>query len=91
MTGRARNCGGHEAAASTSLGYADYLQLPGLLSLQQPVGAPPVPDELLFIKTYDSDHTKAWQTPHTSFVDPSAGEDAIPRASLDIRAAVSWD
>lgn len=48
------------------------------------------PDELLFIKTYDSDHTKAWQTPHTSFVDPSAGPDAVPRASLDIRAAVLW-
>ena len=49
------------------------------------------PDELLFIKTYDSDHSKAWQTPHTSFVDPSAPPDAPPRMSLDIRAAVSWD
>lgn len=48
-------------------------------------------DELLFIKTYDSDHTKAWQTPHTSFIDPSAPPDAPPRESLDIRAVVSWD
>lgn len=48
-------------------------------------------DELLFIKTYDADHTKAWQTPHTSFVDPSAPADAQPRESLDIRVAVCWD
>lgn len=48
-------------------------------------------DELLFIKTYDSDHSKAWQTPHTSFVDPSAPADAPPRESLDIRAVVFWD
>ena len=49
------------------------------------------PSELLVIKTYDSDHTKAWQTPHTSFVDPSAPKDAPARASLDIRAVVFWD
>lgn len=48
-------------------------------------------DELLFIKTYDSDHAKAWQTPHTSFVDPSAPPDAPPRESFDIRAAVCWE
>lgn len=47
-------------------------------------------DELLFIKTYDSDHSKAWQVPHTSFIDPSAGERGVPRESLDIRAAVYW-
>lgn len=47
-------------------------------------------DELLFIKTYDSDHSKAWQVPHTSFVDPSAGPNAPARESLDIRAAVYW-
>jgi hypothetical protein len=48
-------------------------------------------DEVLFIKTYDSDHTRAWQTPHTSFVDPSAPPDAPPRESLDIRAVAFWE
>ncbi len=47
-------------------------------------------DELLFIKTFDSDDTKAWRVPHTSFVDPSA-LDAPPRQSMDIRAAVFWN
>jgi len=31
------------------MGYAEYLQLPALLSLQRPLGAPRVADELLFI------------------------------------------
>lgn len=48
-------------------------------------------DELLLLKTYDSDHTRAWQTPHTSFVDPSAPPEAPPRESFDIRAAVLWE
>jgi len=47
--------------------------------------------EVLFIKTFDSDDTKAWRVPHTSFIDPSAPADAPPRQSIDIRAVAFWD
>lgn len=48
-------------------------------------------DELLFIKAYDSDDSKAWLVPHSAFVDPSAPDDAPPRMSIDYRALVFWD
>jgi tryptophan 2,3-dioxygenase len=48
MSTSARNCGS-KGFAPASNAYADYLQLPALLSLQRPAGSPPVPDELLFI------------------------------------------
>src|SRR4029077_12447916 len=40
------------------------------------------PDEVIFIKLYDSDHTKAWRCPHTAFRDMSR-PDARPRRSME--------
>ncbi len=48
-------------------------------------------DELLIIKAYDSDESRAWRVPHTGFVDPSAPPDAPPRVSMDIRAIALFD
>jgi hypothetical protein len=42
------------------------------------------PDEVIFIKLYDSDHTKAWRCPHTAFRD-SSRPDARPRRSMEFR------
>jgi len=43
------------------------------------------PDEVIFIKLYDSDHTKAWRCPHTAFRDGTR-PDARPRRSMEFRA-----
>jgi hypothetical protein len=43
------------------------------------------PDEVIFIKLYDSDHTKAWRCPHTAFRDNTC-PDAYPRRSMEFRA-----
>ena len=43
------------------------------------------PDEVIFIKIYDSDHDKAWRCPHTAFRDTSR-PDARPRRSMEFRA-----
>jgi hypothetical protein len=43
------------------------------------------PDEVIFIKLYDSDHTRAWRCPHTAFRD-SSRPDAKPRRSMEFRA-----
>jgi hypothetical protein len=43
------------------------------------------PDEVLFIKFYDSDHGKAWRCPHTAFRDTSR-PDAHGRRSIEFRA-----
>lgn len=43
-------------------------------------------DELLLIKAYDSDTSRAWCVPHTGFVDPSAPPNAPARVSIDVRA-----
>jgi hypothetical protein len=48
-------------------------------------------DELLVIKTYDSDDRRAWRVPHTGFVDPTAPADAPPRVSMDIRGVAFFD
>jgi hypothetical protein len=42
-------------------------------------------DEVIFIKFYDSDHSKAWRCPHTAFRDTSC-VNAIPRRSIEFRA-----
>jgi len=42
-------------------------------------------DEVIFIKFYDSDHSKAWRCPHTAFRDASR-PDAVPRSSIEFRA-----
>jgi hypothetical protein len=43
------------------------------------------PDEVIFIKFYDSDHGTAWRCPHTSFRDTSR-PDAHERRSMEFRA-----
>jgi hypothetical protein len=48
-------------------------------------------DELLLIKAFDSDGSRAWRVPHTSFIDPSAPPDSPPRESMDIRAIAFFD
>ena len=42
------------------------------------------PDEVIFIKLYDSDHTRAWRCPHTAFRD-NTRPDARPRRSMEFR------
>ena len=43
------------------------------------------PDEVIFIKFYDSDHSGAWRCPHTAFRDTSR-PDANERRSMEFRA-----
>jgi hypothetical protein len=43
------------------------------------------PDEVIFIKFYDSDHRTAWRCPHTAFRDTSR-PDAHERRSIEYRA-----
>lgn len=43
------------------------------------------PDEVLLIKFYDSDHSRAWRCPHTAFRDTSR-PDARERRSMEFRA-----
>jgi hypothetical protein len=48
-------------------------------------------DELLLFRGYDSDPARFRRVPHTAFDDPSAGEDAPPRESIDIRCVAFFD
>jgi hypothetical protein len=41
-------------------------------------------DEILLVKLHDSDHSKAWRAPHTSFRDPSV-TNGVPRESIEFR------
>jgi hypothetical protein len=41
-------------------------------------------DEVLLFKFHDSDHSKAWRTPHTAFRDPRV-QNAAPRESIEFR------
>jgi hypothetical protein len=43
------------------------------------------PDEVIFVKFYDSDHRTAWRCPHTAFRD-SSRPDAHERRSIEYRA-----
>ena len=43
------------------------------------------PEEVILIKLYDSDHSKAWRCPHTAFRDTTR-PDAHPRRSMEFRA-----
>jgi hypothetical protein len=43
-----------------------------------------LPQEVIFIKLYDSDHSKAWRCPHTAFRDTTR-PDARPRRSMEFR------
>lgn len=42
-------------------------------------------DEVLLLKFYDSDHSRAWRTPHTAFRDPTY-PNARTRASIEFRS-----
>ena len=42
------------------------------------------PDEVIFIKFHDSDHSRAWRAPHTAFRDVSRA-DAYERRSIEYR------
>jgi hypothetical protein len=42
------------------------------------------PDEVIFIKFHDSDHSRAWRAPHTAFRDTSR-PDAVERKSIEFR------
>lgn len=46
------------------------------------------PDEVTFIKCYDSDVGKARLTPHTAFLDASSPPNAPKRQSIEIRTLV---
>ncbi len=48
-------------------------------------------DELLIFRGYASDPTRFRRVPHTAFDDPSAGDDAPPRESIDIRCVAFFD
>jgi hypothetical protein len=41
-------------------------------------------EEVLLVKFHDSDHSKAWRTPHTAFRDPRV-QRAAPRESIEFR------
>jgi hypothetical protein len=42
-------------------------------------------DEILLLKFYDSDHSRAWRTPHTAFRDPTYPH-ARTRCSIEFRS-----
>ena len=48
-------------------------------------------DELLLFRGYDSDPARSRRVPHTAFDDPSGGDDAPPRESIDIRCVAFFD
>lgn len=48
-------------------------------------------DELLLFRGYDSDPSRFRRVPHTAFDDPSAGEGAPARESIDIRCVAFFD
>ena len=43
------------------------------------------PDQVLVLKTFDSDETRARFSPHSAFDDPRSKPDAPPRESCEIR------
>ncbi|THH14138.1 hypothetical protein EW146_g6163 [Bondarzewia mesenterica] len=46
------------------------------------------PDEVILIKCFDSDKTKARLTPHTAFLDSSSPKEAPQRQSIEVRCLV---
>jgi hypothetical protein len=49
------------------------------------------PSELLMFRGYDTDPARSRRVPHTAFDDPTAGDDAPPRESIDIRCVAFFD
>ena len=48
------------------------------------------PDEVIFLKFYDSDHRTAWRCPHTAFRD-SSRPDAHERRSIEYRGIAFFE
>jgi len=48
-------------------------------------------DEVVLIKCYDSDPTKAKLSAHTAFDDPTAPANPRPRESIEVRTIAFWD
>ena len=48
------------------------------------------PDEVLVFKRWDTDASKARYVPHSGFTDPTVGDEANPRASVEMRAISYW-
>jgi hypothetical protein len=47
-------------------------------------------NEALVFKTNDSDPARAHCVPHVAFDDPDCPDDALPRASIEMRATAYW-
>lgn len=47
-------------------------------------------DEAILLKLHDSDHSRAWRTPHTAFADPSVNVDHS-RESIEFRTIAYFD
>jgi hypothetical protein len=47
-------------------------------------------DEVIVFKTNDSDPDRAHSVPHAAFDDPQCPADAVPRASIEMRAIAYW-
>jgi len=47
-------------------------------------------DEAIIFKTNDSDPDRAHSVPHVAFDDPRCPADAVPRASIEMRAIAYW-
>jgi hypothetical protein len=47
-------------------------------------------DEAIVFKTNDSDPDRAHSVPHVAFDDPQCPADAVPRASIEMRAIAYW-
>jgi hypothetical protein len=48
------------------------------------------PGEALIFKQFDTADPDIVGCPHVAFADPSAPRDAVPRASVEIRAFAYW-
>lgn len=48
------------------------------------------PGEVIVFKRWDTDASKARYVPHTAFTDPTVGDDATPRASVEMRTIAWW-
>ena len=49
-----------------------------------------IPDEVVILKFYDSDHSRAWRVPHTAFFDNTQAN-AVTRKSIEVRSIVFFE
>lgn len=50
-----------------------------------------VPEEVMFVKCFDSRKDVARRAPHSAFVDPATEGVTKPRESIEVRCLVFWD